>query len=103
MNREPGPQPVPDVRHAVRPAGPLTPGVTRPLTPGVATSPAALGVQPDARLATAFLSQAFLWMFAGLLVTAGVAYVVQEQRAAARVRRRELLPAVHRPDRRSSS
>jgi hypothetical protein len=34
-------------------------------------------VKPDARLAAAFLSQAFLWMFAGLLVTAGVAAVVQ--------------------------
>jgi FtsH-binding integral membrane protein len=42
-----------------------------------APSPSALGVRPDARLAAAFLSQAFLWMFAGLLVTAGVAYVVQ--------------------------
>ena len=40
-------------------------------------SPAALGVKPDARLAAAFLSQAFLWMFAGLLVTAGIAFVVQ--------------------------
>ena len=36
-----------------------------------------LGVKPDARLANAFLSQAFLWMFAGLFVTAGVAYFVQ--------------------------
>jgi uncharacterized protein len=40
-------------------------------------SPSALGVRPDARLATAFLSQAFLWMFVGLLVTAGVAFFVQ--------------------------
>jgi len=40
-------------------------------------SPSALGVKPDARLAAAFLSQAFLWMFAGLLVTAGVAFAVQ--------------------------
>ena len=39
--------------------------------------PSALGVKPDARLANAFLSQAFRWMFAGLLLTAGVAYVVQ--------------------------
>lgn len=48
-------------------------------TPGspVATgSPSALGVKPDARLANAFLSQAFLWMFAGLLLTAGVAWFV---------------------------
>ncbi len=40
-------------------------------------SPSTLGVKPDARLAQAFLTQAFVWMFAGLLVTAGVAYVVQ--------------------------
>ena len=42
-----------------------------------ARRPSALGVKPDARLQTAFLTQAFLWMFVGLLVTAGVAYVVQ--------------------------
>ncbi len=40
-------------------------------------SPSTLGVRPDARLQTAFLTQAFLWMFVGLLVTAGVAFVVQ--------------------------
>ena len=54
------------------PAGPASPGA--PLT---ASSPSALGVKPDARLAAAFLSQAFLWMFAGLLVSALVAYAVQ--------------------------
>jgi FtsH-binding integral membrane protein len=46
-------------------------------TPLFGMAPAALGVKPDARLASAFLTQAFVWMFAGLLVTAGVAYVVQ--------------------------
>ena len=54
------------------PAGAASPGA--PLT---AASPAALGVIPDARLAAAFLAQAFLWMFAGLLVSAGVAFMVQ--------------------------
>jgi FtsH-binding integral membrane protein len=44
-------------------------------TPGAA--PSTLGVKPDARLQAAFLSQAFLWMFVGLLLTAGVAFVVQ--------------------------
>jgi len=44
---------------------------------GVGASPSSLGVVPDSRLQNAFLSQAFLWMFAGLLLTAGVAYVVQ--------------------------
>jgi FtsH-binding integral membrane protein len=57
------------------PAAPTAP--TTPLAPGVTTSPATLGVKPDSRLATAFLTQAFVWMFAGLLVTAGVASVVQ--------------------------
>ena len=46
-------------------------------SPAVGASPSALGVKPDARLAAAFLIQAFMWMFAGLLVTAGVAYTVQ--------------------------
>jgi hypothetical protein len=45
--------------------------------PGQYASPTTLGVKPDARLQTAFLTQAFVWMFAGLLVTAGVAGVVQ--------------------------
>jgi FtsH-binding integral membrane protein len=39
--------------------------------------PSTVGVKPDARLSAAFLTQAFLWMFVGLLVTAAVAYVVQ--------------------------
>ena len=57
------------------PANPLAPGAT--LAPGMVASPETLGVRPDARLATAFLTQAFVWMFAGLLVTAGVAAVVR--------------------------
>ena len=40
-------------------------------------SPAALGVTPDARLQAAFLTHSFIWMFAGLLVSAAVATVVQ--------------------------
>jgi hypothetical protein len=53
--------------------GPASPATT--VTP-IPASPSALGVKPDARLAAAFLSQAFLWMFVGLLVTAGVAAFV---------------------------
>jgi hypothetical protein len=34
-------------------------------------------VKPDARLQAAFLTQAFVWMFVGLLVTAGVAFAIQ--------------------------
>ena len=40
-------------------------------------SASAVGVKPDARLAQAFLTQAFLWMFVGLLISAGVAFFVQ--------------------------
>jgi FtsH-binding integral membrane protein len=39
--------------------------------------PPGAGVVPDARLRTAFLGQAFVWMFVGLIVSAGIAYVVQ--------------------------
>jgi FtsH-binding integral membrane protein len=42
-----------------------------------AAAPPAVGVRPDARLQQAFLTQAFLWMFVGLLVSAGVAFFVQ--------------------------
>jgi uncharacterized protein len=48
---------------------------TTPYTPSA--SPSALGVKPDARLQAAFLTHAFIWMFAGLLVSAAVAAVVQ--------------------------
>jgi FtsH-binding integral membrane protein len=51
------------------------PGV--PAAAGLRGTPAGLGVVPDARLSAAFLTHAFIWMFAGLLVTAGVAWVVQ--------------------------
>lgn len=40
-------------------------------------TPTALGVRPNERLAAALLTQAFIWMFAGLLVTAIVAYSIQ--------------------------
>src|SRR5262245_39147919 len=60
------------------PPAPLNPtGGATPLNPTAGATPAALGVVPDARLQAAFLQQAFLWMFVGLLVTAGVAFVVQ--------------------------
>ncbi len=39
-----------------------------------AQSPSQLGVRPAAALSTAFLTQAFLWMFVGLLVTTGVGF-----------------------------
>ena len=45
-------------------------------------SPSAVGVKPDARLSAAFLTQAFAWMFAGLLLTAAVAATRRGQRAS---------------------
>ena len=58
-----------------------TPNVTGSAGPITGASPATLGVVPDARLAQAFLTQAFAWMFAGLLLTAGVAAVVRSNEA----------------------
>ncbi|MBF6604506.1 MAG: Bax inhibitor-1/YccA family protein [Chloroflexi bacterium] len=43
---------------------------------GSSFSPSRLGVRPTTALSTAFLSQAFLWMFVGLLVTTGVGWWV---------------------------
>jgi len=42
----------------------------------VGTTPSQLGVRPSAALAQRLLTHAFGWMFAGLLLTAGVAAVV---------------------------
>jgi uncharacterized protein len=39
-------------------------------------APSQLGVRPDARLAQAFLTQAFFWMFLGLLVTTAVGVMI---------------------------
>ena len=45
---------------------------------GSGYSPSQLGVRPAVALSTAFLSQAFLWMFLGLLVTTGVGWLVSQ-------------------------
>ncbi len=39
-------------------------------------APSQMGVRPTAALSASFLTQAFTWMFAGLLLTAGVAWFV---------------------------
>jgi hypothetical protein len=39
-------------------------------------APSQLGVRPDARLAQAFLTQSFFWMFLGLVVTTAVGVLV---------------------------
>ena len=61
---------------------------------GIGATPSALGVKPDARLANAFLSQAFGWMFAGLLLTAGVAFFVQSNPSCSHFAVGVLLPPV---------
>jgi FtsH-binding integral membrane protein len=43
----------------------------------VGIGPDGVAVRPDARTQLAFLTQSFVWMFLGLAVTAGVAFVVQ--------------------------
>ncbi len=43
---------------------------------GQLASPSQLGVRPDARLAQAFLTQSFFWMFLGLVVTTAVGALI---------------------------
>jgi FtsH-binding integral membrane protein len=56
--------------------------------------PSQVGVRPDARLSAGFLSQAFTWMFAGLLLTAGIVWVVQGDARLTGVARDLFLPAI---------
>jgi FtsH-binding integral membrane protein len=56
--------------------------------------PTQVGVRPDARLSAGFLSQAFTWMFAGLLLTAGIAFVVQSTPRLLDVAQTLFLPAI---------
>ena len=49
----------------------------QPNQAGALAPDAAIAARPDARTQAALLAQAFLWMFVGLGVTAGVAFVVQ--------------------------
>jgi FtsH-binding integral membrane protein len=56
----------------------LTPNQLGPnQNPYATPTPASLGVRPAAELSAAFLTQAFAWMFVGLLLTAAIAFVVQ--------------------------
>jgi FtsH-binding integral membrane protein len=58
---------------------PTNPFSTTPVVPGAvrADADAPPAIQVDARTQQAFLTQAFLWMFVGLAVTAAIAFVVQ--------------------------
>ena len=58
------------------------------------TPPSQLGVRPTAALSAGFLTQAFTWMFAGLLLTGGVAYLIQSSTAGVAAARGLFLPAV---------
>jgi len=57
--------------------------------PGAA--PSQLGVRPSTELAQRLLTQAFGWMFAGLLLTAGVAAVVQGSESLTTFAQRNIL------------
>jgi FtsH-binding integral membrane protein len=57
-------------------------------------APSQLGVRPDARLSVGFLSQAFTWMFAGLLLTAAVTWLVQTDSRLIGMARDLFLPAI---------
>lgn len=56
--------------------------------------PSTLGVRPAAALSTGFLTQAFTWMFAGLLLTAGVAFLVQSNERLQSIAATLFLPAL---------
>ena len=58
------------------------------------TQPSQLGVRPAAALTAGFLTQAFTWMFAGLLLTAGVAFLIQSSSVGIATARGLFLPAV---------
>ncbi len=56
--------------------------------------PSTLGVRPAAALTAGFLSQAFGWMFAGLLLTAGVAWVIQGSATLTEMAAQWFLPVI---------
>jgi FtsH-binding integral membrane protein len=56
--------------------------------------PSQLGVRPVAQLSAGFLSQAFIWMFAGLLLTAAVAWLVQSNERLVEMAASLFLPVV---------
>jgi uncharacterized protein len=56
--------------------------------------PSQVGVRPTAALTAGFLSQAFTWMFAGLLLTAGVGLLVQTTPRLYDAARTLVLPAI---------
>ena len=61
--------------------------------PTSTTAPtASTATRPDPAMAAALLSHAFLWMFSGLLVTAGVAFVVQSNTQVMKTATEFMLP-----------
>ncbi len=63
---------------------------------GQYAAPNQLGVRPDARLAQAFITQSFFWMFLGLLVTTAVGVMIASVPAATLDEvRRPRVPADH--------
>ncbi len=58
------------------------------------SSPSQLGVRPVAALSVGLLSQSFAWMFVGLLLTAGVGWVIQGSQSLQVTATRWYLPVV---------
>ena len=63
---------------------------TSSTAPSAPTAPAT--TRPDPAMAAALLSHAFLWMFSGLLITAGVAFVVQSNTQVMKTATENMLP-----------
>ena len=67
-----------------------------PTSSTASTAPTTLNAptftKPDPAMAAALLSHAFLWMFSGLLVTAGVAFVVQSNTQVMKTAMEFMLP-----------
>ncbi|HET7028165.1 MAG TPA: Bax inhibitor-1/YccA family protein [Candidatus Limnocylindrales bacterium] len=65
-----------------------------PFGPTRGPLPSTLGVRPAAELSAGFLTQAFTWMFAGLLLTAGIAFLVQSNERLQGLAATLFLPAI---------
>ena len=63
------------------------------------TTPDQVGARTTTTAGQQFLVHAFAWMFAGLLLTAGVSFVVQTSQTLDDLRGPELPPLVLRPAR----
>ena len=66
--------------------------------PGGSYAPEQFGVRPAAALSVVFLTQAFMWMFLGLLLSAFVAFLVENNLGLAADGAQPVAAADHRRD-----